>query len=288
MRHFTCLCCVSLLLARAAAEQPALSEGGGPLATATVGMAGEIRELVLPGSELVVRTDMPADYPLVLRIKAVYPHGTDHRYTLVYYGLAPGQYDLRECLRRADGTSIDDLPAIPVTVTAVLPAGQIEPHRLSAEPGPKLRGYRAVMIAAGAVWLAGLTAILLVRRHKKLAQRAATRPLTLADQLRPLLASAVEGTLLDADRARLERLLLAYWRKRRGLAGVDAATAMAQLRDDPEAGPLVRQVELWLHAPPAASAVDVAALLRPYQHLPAEPDEPAGDAAPALAGGGAR
>ena len=48
---------------------------------------------------------------------------------------------------------------------------------------------------------------------------------------------------------------------------------MALLREHDEAGPLLRRLEDWLHRPAGtAEPVDVAALLEPYQAIPA--DEP--------------
>ena len=38
----------------------------------------------------------------------------------------------------------------------------------------------------------------------------------------------------------------------------------------PEAGPLLQQLESWLHRPGPADRVDVAGLLKPYQDVPAE------------------
>jgi hypothetical protein len=96
-------------------------------------------------------------------------------------------------------------------------------------------------------------------------------PLTLADRLRPLVEDARTGELSTERRAELERLLLAHWRERRDLAGVDAADAVIRLRRDEEAGPLLRQLEEWLHRPGGSGAheVDVAALLEPYRAAPA-------------------
>ena len=39
---------------------------------------------------------------------------------------------------------------------------------------------------------------------------------------------------------------------------------------DEQAGPLLSQVEAWLHRPGGEQDVDVAVLLAPYQNLPAE------------------
>ena len=68
----------------------------------TVGMPVQISDLVLPGPELepVPITD---ETPVVVRIDAVYAHGTGFRYDLVCYTLEPGEFDVSDYLRRKDG-----------------------------------------------------------------------------------------------------------------------------------------------------------------------------------------
>ncbi len=238
---------------------------------ATVGMAGRIDQLVLPGGELEVRPIDERRPRVVLRIVAVYPHGTAHRYDLVYYGLEPGTFDLRSYLRRKDGSAATDLPPVPVTIRSVLPAGQIEPHRLEMEAGPFLGGYRLALGVGAALWIVGLLLILLLRRRRPEHERKVMRaPLTLAEQLRPLVEEAMAGRLAQPERARLERMLLAYWRRRLGLGEMRAAEAFAVLREHEEAGPLLQHLERWLHRPGNAEPADLGALLRPYQELPPE------------------
>ena len=81
---------------------------------ATVGMPAHIDQLVLPGPELEVRPLDDSGSPVVLRITNAFRHGTAYRYDMVYYGLEPGKFDLRDYLRHKDGSSATDLPAIPV------------------------------------------------------------------------------------------------------------------------------------------------------------------------------
>jgi hypothetical protein len=243
--------------------------------TTTVGMPARIDQVVLPGSELEVRPLDDRKTPIVLRILAVYPHGTAHRYDFVYYGLEPGTFDLKDYLRRKDGTPTGELPALKVEIRSVLPPGQVLPNALESRPTPALGGYRLLLIAAGIAWGIGLLAILLVgRRKKSVAQGALARPVTVADRLRPLVEKAVAGRLTHGEEAELERMLLAFWRRRLHLEHLRPAEAMAALRLHAEAGRLLEQLEQWLHRPGPPDAVDVAALLRPYQS--AVEDVPAG------------
>ena len=274
-----CLITVAVLLIGVASlragESPADAAGAidqpKPLAKSSVGLPRRIDQLVLPGTQLEVRPSDDHDEPLVLRIVASYRHGTAFRYDLEFYGLEPGDYDLRTALRRADGSTTDDLPALLVNVASLLPAGQIVPAAMPFEQAPRIGGYRILLAAVGAGWMLGLAAILLVGRHRKRRAAAAAAPgPSLVEQLRPLVASAMAGQLTPSQQAQLERLLLGYWSRRLRLADVDPAQAIATLRRDEQAGALLRQVEAWLHQPGGAGQVDVAAMLAPYRDLPTD------------------
>src|SRR5262249_42481508 len=159
----------------------------------TVGMPARIDQVVLPGSELEVKPLDNDRTPVVVRIASVYPHGTAFRYDLVYYGLEPGSFDLKDYLRRKDSSSTRELPSLRVKIEAVLPPGQVLPNTLEAKGSPFLGGYRLALIAAGVVWVLGLLAILLAGRRKKQEDPAArVRPATVADRLRPLVEKAMK------------------------------------------------------------------------------------------------
>ncbi len=238
----------------------------------TVGMPARIEQLVLPGSELEAKPIEDRRTPVVLRIVNSYPHGSAFRYDIVYYGLEPGEFDLKDSVRRKDGSPITDVPSIPIKIEPVLPPGQIEPHRLVLAPAPFLGGYRLLLIVGGLVWAAGLAAILLAgRRRQAELVLDATKPVTLADRLRPLVQSALTGTLNPGEQAELERLLIGYWRKRLKLERCGPAEFMPLLRAHEAAGPLLLRLEDWLHRPAgAAEPVDVSALLAPYQAVAAD------------------
>lgn len=246
----------------------ALAAGQGT-SSSSVGAPEWLRDLVLPGTELKAKaTDVKT--PVVLRIAAVYPHGSEFRYDLVYYGLDPGEYDLREFLERRDGSSMEDLPAIPVLIESVLPPGQVLPHRPEAEEAPGVGGYTLLLWGAGALWVVGLVALLTVGRKRDGAAAAEqARPKTLDERLRPLVEQAMAGTLSGEDRAVLELALIAFWREKLELEKATVAESLATLKEHEEAGPLVRQLEEWLHDPTPDRDVDVAALLSPYQGLSA-------------------
>jgi hypothetical protein len=256
-----------------------------PRGISTVGMPAKIERLVLSGTELEAKPIVDRRVPLVLRVGESYPHGSAFRYELVYYGLEPGSYDLKDYLRRKDGSSMKDLAAIPVRIEPVLPPGQIQPHALVLAPSPFLGGYRLLLFLGGVAWVAGLAAILLAGRWKRSEVTAVSlHPLTLADRLRPLVDAAVAGKLTQGQHAELERLLIGYWRKRLGLEKAAPAEFIGVMRNHKEAGPLLRRLEDWLHRPGgAAEPVDMAALLKPYQTILADRPEEGDAIAPASA-----
>jgi hypothetical protein len=245
----------------------------------TVGVTGRIEQLVLPGGELeaVPKTDRKA--PLELRVARTFPHGSAFRYDLEYQGLEPGRFDLKNYLRRKDGLSTADLPAIVVEVSPLLQPGQVVPHALEIHKPPPLGGYRTLRIAAGVGWGLGLIAILyfgFLRRKKDAKGPVAGEPLSLADRIRPLVEGAIAGKLSQPQLASLERSLLAYWRRRLRLEASDPAQAMETLRSHAEAGPLLEQLDVWLHRPGRAGPLDLPGLLAPYQRIPADALERSG------------
>jgi hypothetical protein len=243
-------------------------------------MSGRLEQLVLPGAELEAVPNEDRTAPIVLRVVGVFPHGSAFRYDLEYYGLEPGTFDLKNYLRRKDGSSTADLPSLPVKVLPLLPPGQITPNTLEVREPPSLGGYRTLQIVAGAGWVLGFAAIVylgFLRRKKVALGPGDVPPHSLADRLRPLVVGALAGKLSQPQLASLERTLIAFWRKRLRLEQDDPARAIETLRSHAEAGPLLEQLEIWLHRPGPTADVDPARLLRPYQQLP--PDALEGSAA---------
>jgi hypothetical protein len=234
-------------------------------------MPGKLTGVVLPGPELEPKPHDDRKRPVVIQALTAYPHGTAFRYDIEYYGLDPGTYNLSNYLRRKDGSPATGLPPIPVRVNPVRPPGQVEPNALAIDDGPRIGGYRLLLIAGGVLWVLGLLAIVgwmlspLLRSRQALAE---ARPVSLADRLRPLVEGALAGKLSQPELAGLERTLLAFWRRRLNLEAAEPAEAMRTMRKHPDAGPLLSQLEAWLHRPGPHEPVDVAALLRPYRDLP--------------------
>ena len=249
----------------------------------TVGMTGKLDAVVLPGPELEPKPIADRKLPVILRIVQVYAHGTDFRYDFEYYGLEPGTFDLRDYLKRKDGQPLAGVPPLKVKVNAVLPPGQVEPHKQTIDPGPKVGGYRTLVIAFFVVWGLGLLIILAWFLRPFFVRKAlgvSIKPQSLADRLKPLVEGALAGKLSQAQLAELERALFAFWRKRLKLERAEPSQAIAAMRADAKAGPLLAELEDWLHRPGPARPADVGQLLAPYRELPADAvDLPSGGGA---------
>ncbi len=254
-----------LVLWGAAAPSQASQEVASP-----VGVPAWQRDLVLEGSELEVAPSTHAT-PVVLRIAAVYPHGSAFRYDIEYYGLEAGTFDLLDFLERKDGSSLEDLAAVPVIIRSTLPPGTVRPNALEEGSVPGVGGYKVQMWILGILWVAGLWAILTMgrKRHEAL-EAARSAPQTLAERLRPLVERGIAGRLSREESAELELTLIAFWRRKLALHDKASVEALEFLRGHAEAGPLLRQLELWLHSPGSAADVDVTRLLVPYQRLAAD------------------
>ncbi len=253
-----------------------------PIAETSIGMRVVVTELVIPGTAVQAKPVAdPGRADALVRIKHEYTHGSGFRYDIEFTPFIEGDLNLLDYLERKDGTSLEDAPEMTIYVEALLAPEVLTPKDPDVPQPDKVGGYRALLIGVGVAWFLGLLVLIFAFRRKAepLMEGAGQRVLTLADRLRPLVEEARTSDISNERRAELERLLLAHWRKRRGLEDAPAAQAVAQLRADDEAGPLLRQLEEWLHRPAGStsSSVDVAALLAPYENVSA--DELGGGAA---------
>jgi hypothetical protein len=259
------------ILARESAEPAILSFSQDATAATvrgktTVGSVGRIEELLLPGSLLRAKPLEDRDIPVVVRIVDSFPHGDSFRYNVTYMALEPGRYDLRESLERVDGSNVGELPEVLVEVVSVLEAGHVPPHDLVLT-WPSVGSYRFWVIVATIAWVAILLAFLFWPKRQEMAKAAASRPQTLADLLQPRLQAAATGRLDSRQLAELERWLVEFWRRRLGLQALQPREALIELRQHQSAGPLLQQMERWLHSPNREPKVPLPELLAAYVGL---------------------
>jgi hypothetical protein len=250
---------------------PAPTAPSARVATAsTIGIEGQV-VFRHRKSEPVQAVPVDDKAPVVVRIADSTPDGEFVLYDVRFIAQYAGEFDLRDYLRRPDGSPLTDAEALPITVGKLLPeAHQGELIETEGSGAPRLGGYRIALIVIGMLWLIPPTwwVIRRLTRSAPPPPPQPAQPATLADQLRPLVEAAIAGTLSTSERAQLELLLLAYWRERLGLASheVDHVGAIQRLREHPEAGELLVLLERWLHRPPRQDeVVDVAAVLERYR-----------------------
>jgi hypothetical protein len=223
----------------------------------TVGIPRLMKDLILPGSELEAAPLSDRRAPIVVRIVRSTPHGTAWRYDVNWYGLEPGDFDLRASLRRKDGSSTGDLPPLPVKVVSSLPpvfTPVHDPPVISIGGFGKYRVWLAVL-AVG--WVLVLLAMVAIGRRRRSVERAEpARSTTFAERIRPLVERGVAGTITPTECASLERLLIEHWAARLNLCDKKPAHVIRELRGHAEAGVLVGRLERWLHRPAGSADVD--------------------------------
>lgn len=232
--------------------------------TQRLGLPLEILEIYIPGGEVKVTPRRDSTPSLSVRILEVKPAKDGSRYDFEVQGLDPGSYDLSDFLDAPEGTA---LPEITLEIIAELPPGVPSPHEIEKGKLPRLGGYRTTMISLGVGWVVGLLVIVFWKKRQHIDDSGEIIPPTLSERLRPLVVHAAEGSLTSGDRAKLERLVIGYWREQRPeIAALSPAEAMVALRTDPSASPLILALERWLHArDPDTSEAEIGKLLAPYQ-----------------------
>ena len=234
----------------------------------SVGVAAKIESVILPGTELEGRP-LFDDAAMVVQVENTFVHGDSFRYDLRYQGFEPGEHDLSKWLVRKDGSSTDDLPPVMVTVRSLLPPGQKNPNTIETGGLPYVGGYKLFAIFITVIWVAVLLGLIFIGRTRKKKQVSEDVTVSLADLLKDRLQAAAANEMDSGQYAELERVLFSMWRRRLGLEEMPAAKAMQSVRSDENAGPLMRQLETWIHSPKRDPDLDLASLLQPYQNIPA-------------------
>lgn len=250
-----------------------------PLATVNVGIEGKVMYRVPHEDGRAVRLRAAKTDRLsgaVVWIAEERDEATETVYDVRFVPNIPGEFDLSGLFERVDGKSIERLPELNVSVWSVLP----ETHdgilaELARPRAARLGGYWLALIGVGALWVGAAVVWVVVRMMRRRAPEIVlpTPPRTLADQLRELVDAVLSGNGDRETKARLEMLLLTFWRERLGLEGLEHAEALRVLHKHAEAGAILREVEGWLHSPRSeaerVTPREVEVLLEPYRsHRP--------------------
>lgn len=234
--------------------------------TPTVGAPGFIEDLVLPGTELTGKPINDKD-PIIVRVVKAIKHGDGFRYEIRFQGLEAGKFDLSQWLIRKDGSEAKGLPAIDIEIKSLLPPGQITPNELEEGWIPQLGGYRRIATAIAILWAIILLGLIFIRPKTKQAEQIHEKQASLAELLFALLGKAQNNQVSPGQYAELERMLVGMWRRKLGLEQLPVDEALRKIRDHEQAGPLIRQLERWMHSPKRDQNLDLAALVEPYQQM---------------------
>lgn len=241
---------------------------------ATRGITGSV-VLNAEGPRLRPRSDLDLDSPLLVRVVEARDVDGQTGYQLEFIGVEEGVFDLRDVLENPDGSRPDRLPPIMVEIISNLEENAATDVFVSQNPGATLSGgYRTFLVVLGIGWLCVPLAVVIRRLQRRpvVDESSKVPEITLADQLRPLVMTASERGLSVAERGRLELLLFGHWQELADLQGLPRSSAVARLRNDEHAGPLLRAIEGWLHHPRAtqdsgATPEDIDRLLEPYRRV---------------------
>jgi hypothetical protein len=236
--------------------------------TTRVGLPITLVDLYISGGEARPKPRPDHKAPLVLRLLAVKPAADGHRYDMEVYGLESGSYNLTDFLEPVDSTKPPHFTdPVPLTVTTALPPGLPKPAELTTNPPSRIGGYRSALWILGSLWVLVLAALLFWKKRGAQASEADAPPPSLSERLHALITMASHGELDAGQQATLERLILGHWHQRLPeLASLPPAQALSRLRHHDEAGPLLRQLEQWLHAKDSDIDDDqIDALLAPYR-----------------------
>lgn len=189
-------------------------------------------------------------------------------YDVRYLVNREGEHDLTEYLMADDGRALGGLPAFKIQGDPKL-SKELEARVKETEDiGIQVWGhYRATLWALFVFWIGWLLLLIFWRRPKKPVVVAPKLPLTVAEQLRQLLAELEQGALTAEQKARLEMLLLRSWRE--GLVPADApmAEVLAAIARGERTGEALGRLQRWLHRPGSGVAdTEIAGIIR--QHLP--------------------
>ena len=235
----------------------------------TVGTTTELVDVILPGPRLIGKPIDDRD-PVIVRVTDAIAHGDGFRYRIEYQGMEPGNFDLSKWLVRRDSKDVGELPSIPVQIRSLLPPGQIQPNELTVGWLPSMGGYKILMVTLAVLWTLGLLGLIFLGRKKKQTAPPTAAPTTLAAMLKQRIEAACEDQAGSKDLAEIERMLSAFWQKKLNLESESPYDAIVKIRQHPDSGPLMQQLENWIHRPDSDEVVDWQALLAPYRNLPAD------------------
>jgi len=196
---------------------------------------------------------------LNLRIAREVQQGHVRVYEVRYVVNLPGEFDLTDYLKAADGRPIDDLPSFRVRgLTSLTKDIETRIREIEAVGVHIWHGYYETLAALGVFWGLWLVGLVFIGRPKREPQPLPPPPgPSIAEQIEQYLRRLAEGALSTEERARLEVLLIAHWRGQLDLKRDRMAAACRRLQQSDSVGRVYRELEVWLHDPGAPKRPDV-------------------------------
>ena len=229
-----------------------------------IGVKVQVNDQVILGPELEAKP-LTQNSSVVLRIKAIRPHGDAYRYDYEYYGLVSGSFDLGDYLQAKNDKPLTNKPKLPVQFKSSLPPEQIRPNPLEDQELPYLIRYKHKLIIIGILWVLGLLHLIFIRRKQfGVSEYTSQESLSTAEILRPLVHAAKQGNLGKSDQAKLERTLILFWSERLNIRNESSKEIISKIRSHSQAKLLFDQLELWFHCPNPEEPSDLDSLLEPY------------------------
>jgi len=222
--------------------------------------------LTYPGPELAVK---PYGYGVAvsLRIAGVTEHDGKRTYDIRYMLNRGGTYNITDYLTTVEGTEPVGLPAFPVQGLETLSQGVDKRIQELSEVRIDIwHYYYETMAAVVALWVLWLGLIIFWPRRREPVE-AEPGPVVdpFPQRLRGYLAQAAQGTLSEADKARMEMMLIDHWRGELPVSRLRMHTAVRRIAEDPRFGSAYQTLIEWLHNPASpVSTEQLCERLGPY------------------------
>jgi hypothetical protein len=206
--------------------------------------------LTWSGPELAVK---PYEYGVAvsLRIAGMTERDGRRTYDIRYMLNRGGTYNIMDYLTTVEGADPAGLPAFPVLGLEALSEGiDKRIQELRQVDIDIWHYYYETMAAIVALWVLWLGLIVFWPRERE-APAAATGPLIdpFPARLRAYLALAAKGTLGEADKARMEMMLIDHWRAGLPEPHLRMHATVQRIAADPRFAAAYRALIDWLHNP---------------------------------------
>ncbi len=231
--------------------------------SASIGSGLVIEDLEIKGSELAVIPRIDSKVPIILRIVNSEATENGYSYDLHVEGLDEGKYNLADYLKRADGSE-SAIPKISFEAYSILKDKWTEPRTLEKIKPEKIGGYFTLVLVLIILWIAGLAAIILLKRKRATVAHVIADP-TLGERIYKLLKKS-NNNLTSTQKAELDRMVIGHWLHQfPDLEHRPIADSITFLKSQSDSAPMLLSIEKWLHSGQEVSVEVIDEALSSYQ-----------------------